>query len=231
MEAHISNAVPLYDSIYDSIYDSSPVRARGMRAVRAERGRRTVTDSEGANFASLIEQTVARKSIYDGRMIRVQEWQVRLPNGREATREIVLHPGAVAILAEPQPDVVLLVRQFRAATGEVLLEVPAGKLDSGETPEHCAARELAEETGYHSKSARKLFEFFTSPGFADERIHLFHATDLTPGSMKLDGDEFIDVQSYSRREVAGLLEQGLIRDAKTLVALLWWQTTACLERT
>lgn len=182
-------------------------------------------------FEHLLERTLSKTSVFHGQIIQVEQWQVGLPNGAEAVREIVLHPGAVAILAEPESDKVVLVEQFRAATGEVLLEIPAGKLGVGESPETCALRELVEETGYSSTSLQKLNEFYTSPGFADERIHLFHATGLLPGSTQLDEDEFVDVRTYDRREIGSLLDEGRIRDAKTLVALLWWQLTKQSERT
>ncbi|MCL6453241.1 MAG: NUDIX hydrolase [Alicyclobacillus sp.] len=170
----------------------------------------------------LVETKQGARRVYDGGIIRVEQWQVILPNGRPASRDVVLHPGAVAVLAEPTPDELLLVRQYRTAPGTVLYEIPAGKLDAGESPEACAARELAEETGYQAARLRRLYEFYTSPGFSDEKIFLFHATQLQPGRVHLDEDEFVTVEVCRKAHVRRLMEAGCIQDAKTLVALLWW---------
>jgi ADP-ribose pyrophosphatase len=134
----------------------------------------------------------------------------------------VEHPGAVAILAQVEPDSIWCVEQFRAPIGKTLLEIPAGKLEVGETPEACAHRELGEETGFMAKQLVHLFEFYTSPGFSNEKIHLFYATDLIPGTMHLDEDEFVFGRAYPRDEIKQLLEAGQIHDAKTLIAIQWW---------
>jgi ADP-ribose pyrophosphatase len=170
----------------------------------------------------LHEATVGESTIFKGKIVHLKELQVRLPNGRVAKREVVYHPGAVAVLAEPQPGYLIFVEQFRTAPDEVLLEIPAGKLDGGESVEACAHRELAEETGYRCGKMEKIYEFFTSPGFANEKITLFHATLLEPGADHPDEDEFVRVLTLSEAEIRDKLMQGKIRDAKTLVAVLWW---------
>ncbi|MCL6594041.1 MAG: NUDIX hydrolase [Alicyclobacillus sp.] len=164
----------------------------------------------------------SRNTVYQGSFLRLERWTVQLPDGRLADRDVVRHPGAVAVLAEPAPGSVLCVKQFRPATGQCLLEVPAGKLEPEEAPEQCARRELAEETGYHATSWKPLYSFYTSPGFADERITLFYATGLTPGPARPDADEYVEVVTLSREQVATAVAAGDISDAKTLVALLWW---------
>lgn len=170
-----------------------------------------------------LDETVLEEEVlYDGRIIRLEKWQVRLPNGRTALREVVRHPGAVGILAAPDANHIILVEQYRAPTGEILLEIPAGKLDAQEHPVDCAYRELREETGYVAGRMEHMFEFFTSPGFADEKINLFYATDLTPGPEQPDDDEFVRMRPWEREELESAVARGQVRDAKTLVALHWW---------
>jgi ADP-ribose pyrophosphatase len=171
---------------------------------------------------SLQERVLERTRVFSGRMIQLETWRVRLPDGREAGREVVLHPGAVAILAEPEPGVVLCVEQYRTATGETLLEIPAGKLEPGEAPAACAMRELAEETGYTAETLTPIASFFTSPGFADEQVHLFYATELTRGDAHPDADEFVRLRPVTKDEASAWVAEGRLRDAKTLVAFLWW---------
>ncbi|KPV43515.1 NUDIX hydrolase [Alicyclobacillus ferrooxydans] len=170
----------------------------------------------------LVETKLASREIYKGRVVKLEECDVRLPNNRTSIREVVRHPGAVAVLAESADGELLLVRQYRFAPAEVLLELPAGKLEEGEDSKVCAYRELQEETGYDAKDMQPVFQFYTSPGFADERIDLFYATELTAGDTHLDDDEFVDVEAYGRDELAEKLQNGSIRDAKTLIGVMWW---------
>ncbi|MFC4767238.1 NUDIX domain-containing protein [Effusibacillus consociatus] len=170
----------------------------------------------------LQEPTVSTKKIFEGKIISLQIDTVTLPNGKQATREIVRHPGAVAILAITNENRVILVRQFRKACGRSLVEIPAGKLEPGEDPAECAKRELLEETGYRAENWRHLHSMFTSPGFADELIHLYVATGLTMGEQQLDADEFLDLMKADRAEVERLLATDEIADAKTITALYWW---------
>ena len=147
---------------------------------------------------------------------------VQLPNGQEAKREVVLHPGAVTVLAITAEDKVLLVRQFRKPCERVLVEIPAGKLEPGEEPLASAKRELEEETGYQAREWQHLNSFYTSPGFADELIHLYVARDLVKTAQNLDQDEFLDVLEVSADELRKMITDQEIYDAKTLTAAYWW---------
>lgn len=168
------------------------------------------------------EDTIEESLIYDGKIIRVERLTVRLQNGNIAYREVVRHQGAVAILAEPKPGEIVLVSQFRKPIEDELLELPAGKLEPGEEPIDCAIRELIEETGYRANKIELVHSFFTSPGFADEKIQLYYATDLTLGERSPDEDEFVDVELYQKAEILNMLNHAEIQDAKTLIGLLWW---------
>lgn len=171
---------------------------------------------------SLKEPTIASETIYKGKVITLQVDTVSLPNGKQATREIVRHPGAVAVLALTAENRVVLVRQFRKPCEQVLVEIPAGKLEQGEDPETCAKRELQEETGYQAKEWRHLHSMFTSPGFANECIHLYLAKGLIRGEQQLDQDEFLHVFEADMAEAKLLLESNAAVDAKTITALYWW---------
>ncbi|GMA52454.1 ADP-ribose diphosphatase [Alicyclobacillus contaminans] len=171
---------------------------------------------------SLKERTVSTERIFSGKIVTLEKLTVMLPNGKTATREVIRHPGAVAVLAEPDPGRVVMVRQYRKALDECLLEIPAGKLEPGEQPEACAVRELREETGLEADTVEPVHTFYTSPGFADEKIWLFYTNRVAQGAQALDEDEFVDIEVLSRAEVQSLLSGGRIQDAKTLVALLWW---------
>jgi ADP-ribose pyrophosphatase len=138
-------------------------------------------------------------------------------------RDVVLHPGAVAILPVVDPNHVCLVRNRRPIVGETLLEVPAGTLEPGEAPERAAVRELAEETGYQAARWRRLTAFYPSPGVLSETTHLFVAEDLTPGPMHLERDEELEPVVVPWTQALAWVRDGTIRDAKTLVALLLWE--------
>jgi ADP-ribose pyrophosphatase len=152
--------------------------------------------------------------------IRVRTERVTLPNGHTTELDIVHHPGAAAVVPFASPDEVLLIRQFRHAAGGAILEVPAGKLDPGETPETCAARELEEETGQRAGRLEALGWIWTTPGFTDERIFLFAAFDLTPVGQRLDGDEVIEVLRVPLAEALARVWRGEINDGKSAMALL-----------
>ncbi|CAH1217711.1 MULTISPECIES: NUDIX hydrolase [Paenibacillus] len=169
----------------------------------------------------LDEKTISTEQMFEGRVISLQIDTVELPNGQRATREVVRHPGAVAVLAL-RGDKMLVVDQYRQALGRTEVEIPAGKLDPGEAPEVAAARELREETGYAAKSLRHLRSFYTSPGFADEIIHLYLAEDLEVGEMEPDEDEFLEVSEITLDEAYALMDQNRISDAKTMLAVYAW---------
>lgn len=170
----------------------------------------------------LIEKTISTETIYTGRVIDLSVQTVQLPNGEEAKREVVTHPGAVTVLAISNDENILLVRQFRKSCDQVLLEIPAGKLERGEDTLEAAKRELEEETGYQAREWQHLHSFFTSPGFADELIHLYVARDLTKTAQNLDQDEFLDLIEVSAEELKGMIADQQINDSKTLTAAYWW---------
>lgn len=144
--------------------------------------------------------------------------RVRLPNGSESTRELVLHPGAAAILPILPDGRIILVHQYRHPVGQSLWEIPAGKLESGEDPLTCAKRELLEETGYEAATWEELLSFYTSPGFTDERITLFLARDLTRVSEPRPS-EITTCRAFESSELDHLVASGVIKDAKTILAL------------
>ena len=176
-----------------------------------------MTDSPGV---------VTSNSIYTGRVISLNEDVVRFPDGSTGSLAVVRHPGASAVvpfLSDPlgRDPTVLLIRQYRYAANGYLLEVPAGRLDAGETPEACARRELLEETGCSAGTIAHLTTVFTTPGFCDERIHLFMASELRQGIAKREADEFIESVTMLLSEALERIEKGDIVDAKTIVALLY----------
>jgi len=169
----------------------------------------------------LEETALGSRRVFEGKIINLRVDEVELPNGQRATREVVEHPGAVAIAAVTEEGEIVLVRQFRKPAGEVLLEIPAGKLDPGEEPLECARRELAEETGITASSLKPLLRYYTTPGFSNEVIHLFGAAGLKKGEAAPDKDEFLEVVFLPLREALDMVREGKICDAKTIIGILW----------
>ena len=167
----------------------------------------------------LYEKPVSSNRLFEGKIINLRRDEVILPNGRTATRGVVEHPGAVAVVPITKTGQVVLVRQFRHPVGRIILEVPAGKLDRNEKPEDCALRELAEETGFVANKLRKLTSMYTTPGFSNEVIHLYLAEDLVESDQRPDEDEFIKTEQYSPEQIRQMIKSGEICDAKSLVAL------------
>ncbi|WP_100407062.1 NUDIX hydrolase [Bacillus solitudinis] len=167
----------------------------------------------------LYEKTVRTTEIFSGKVIDLKVEEVELPNGKKSTREIVKHPGAVAVIPVTKEGKIVLVRQFRKALDKTIIEIPAGKLEKGEEPLECAKRELEEETGYKSESLKFIVSFYTSPGFADELIHLYFTEDLEQGTANTDEDEFLDVLEVTIEEAESLIEDQRIHDAKTVYAV------------
>lgn len=159
------------------------------------------------------------RNIYTGKVVTLNIDRVRLPNGETVELETIRHPGAAAVVPMKDDGTVVLVRQFRHAANGFIYEIPAGKLHPGEDPLHCAARELEEEVGYRALSFELLSSIFTAPGFADEVIHVYQATGLTKGTQQLDPDEVLDVVEMPLAEAVAKIEEGTIRDAKTIVGL------------
>ncbi|NLZ53922.1 MAG: NUDIX hydrolase [Thermoanaerobacteraceae bacterium] len=165
------------------------------------------------------ETTLSSKHIFSGRLLKLRVDEVLLPNGIKSTREIVEHPGAVATVAITDNDEVLMVKQYRKPIEKELLEIPAGKLEKGESKETCVKRELMEETGYYPNELKYLTSFYTSPGFSNEIIHLFLAKKLIRKTRKADFDEYIQVQELPLWEAINKIHSGEIIDGKTITGL------------
>jgi ADP-ribose pyrophosphatase len=153
-------------------------------------------------------------------MLEMVTEEVTLPNGRTTTLDLIRHPGASAVVPFLGDDEVLLIRQYRYAAGGEIYEVPAGKLDAGEDPETCARRELEEETGYRAGRLEALATIWTTPGFTDERIHLFAARGLEPSAQQLDPDELIELVPMPFARALERVWSGEIADAKSALALV-----------
>lgn len=159
------------------------------------------------------------KLIYAGRVVSLYLETVTLPNGATVELEVIHHPGAAAVVPVQEDGSVLLIHQYRHAVGGYIYELPAGKLDPGEEPRDCAARELEEEIGLRASSLEHLVTFYTTPGFTDEVIYIYEARGLTPGRQKLDTDEVLQVVAFPLEEALAKIRDGTIRDGKTIVGL------------
>lgn len=168
------------------------------------------------------EITVKSEKIFEGKIINVRVDTVELENQKYAKREIVEHKSASAILAVTEKNEILLVKQYRKAVEDFLYEIPAGILNIAEEPVECALRELREETGYEAEKINQIYEFYTSPGFSNEKVYLFMAEGLTFTSTNFDEDECIETISASKEEVRKMIETGRIMDSKTLIGMLHW---------
>ncbi len=171
------------------------------------------------------EKTVNTEPIFEGKIISVQVDEVELPNGELAKREIVRHPGAVGLIALTDENKIVMVEQYRKPLERSLLEIPAGKLEPGEEPAVTAERELEEETGYRAGKMEYISSFYTSPGFANEIIHLYLATELEKLENPADGDEdeFIELMELSLEEALECIKGERIYDAKTVFAVQFLQ--------
>ena len=165
------------------------------------------------------EKTLSSRLVYEGRAVRLRVDTVGVSGGRETTREIVEHDDCVAIIAVDAGKV-LLVKQFRKAVEKELLEIPAGGIDSGESPEEAVNRELREETGYLPRKLVRLGGFYSAPGYSTEYLYLYLATELVPSRLFAEDTEGITVVRVSLKEVPGLINSGSICDAKSIAGLL-----------
>ncbi|MGI8549164.1 MAG: NUDIX hydrolase [Gemmatimonadaceae bacterium] len=172
------------------------------------------------------KSTIASHRIYTGKILSLDVDQVQFPDGSTGDMEIVRHPGAAAILpfltdpAGEDPQIMLL-KQYRYASDSYLYEIPAGKLESGEEPRACAERELKEETGCSTQQIEHLFDFYTSPGFSDEKLHVFLASGLTKGEPEREKDEFLTVETMRLSYALKLIQTNEIQDGKTMLAVLY----------
>ncbi len=167
------------------------------------------------------EETLAQLVIYKGKIFQLTSNTVRLPNQRITTRDIIKHPGAVALLPI-QDNTIILVRQYRYAINQITVELPAGTLRRGEDPRECARRELMEETGYSAKSLEKLFDCYLAPGYSSERVTMFLATGLSERRQHPDEDEFIQVVLVTLPEAIELIHRNQIVDSKTIAGILYY---------
>lgn len=159
------------------------------------------------------------REIHAGRVFRLIQEQVTLPNGIITSLEVIRHPGAAAVVALEQEDKVLLLRQYRHAVGAHIWEIPAGTISPGEEPMECARRELAEETGHLASEFQLLGETVPVPGYSDERIYIFLAKGLSASQQHLDQDEVLEVHSIPLEQALAMVHAGQIQDAKTIVGL------------
>nr|PZN51719.1 MAG: ADP-ribose pyrophosphatase [Chloroflexota bacterium] len=166
------------------------------------------------------EKIVRSEEIYHGRVVNLVVHEVELPDGKHSKRELVRHPGAVAVVALDDQQQVLLVRQYRIAADQILHEIPAGTLDPDEGPEACAVRELQEETGYKPGRIEHIGGLYVAPGYTTEFIHLYLATDLQESRLDMDDDEFLEVKRVPLAEALNMIERNEIIDGKSIAALL-----------
>lgn len=164
-------------------------------------------------------EVLKSQTVYQGRAFKVRRDEVRLPGARLTHLDIVDHPGAVTLIPVDDRGRILFVRQYRYAVQEELLELPAGTLEPGETPEACALREVREETGMSAEQLIKLGEFFLAPGYSSEHMHIYLLSGLKPAPLEGDVDEFISVEPLGIDQAYDFAQRGVIRDAKSISAL------------
>jgi ADP-ribose pyrophosphatase len=163
---------------------------------------------------------LSTRRLYAGKVLSLDVDEVEEPGDVRTTREVVRHAGSVAVLALQDDGRIVLVRQYRYPVDDFVWELPAGRLDPGETPEAAAQRELREEIGHRAREMTRLAFFYTTPGFCDEAMHVFRATGLEPAPAPGDEDERIEVRAFTLAELSSMIDGGEIREGKTLVALL-----------
>jgi ADP-ribose pyrophosphatase len=176
-----------------------------------------MTDRDG----HLVEVALDSKVLLEGGFLQLKRDTVRLPDGGEATREYIVHPGAVAVVPLQDDGRIVMVRQYRYPLGQVLLEFPAGKIDPGESVHDCAMRELREETGYSASHWARAGMFHNAAAYCTEKIEIWFARGLQRGSQALDDGEFVEVVEMDETQLAGMAQRGELTDAKTLIGLQW----------
>lgn len=178
----------------------------------------------------LRETTIRSEEAFSGRLVKLRVDTVRLPDGKEARREIVVHRGAVAAVPLLDHDRIVMVRQFRQAAGEILLEIPAGTLDPNEDPHACVARELGEEIGFQSNKLTLMFRSYLAPGYSSEMLHTFLAEDMVRTDVaNSDADEFIEIAEVPMAEAVEKITSGEIKDAKSICGILMAQRFLALR--
>ena len=208
----------MLESVQAFTYDGDRSSFDHFSGAPEERG--LVLGDEDPRDAALAERPLTEDVAWTGRIFNVDRLRVELPDGRVAIRDVVRHPGAVAVVALTEDGRICLVRQYRTALGRVTVEIPAGKLSPGEDPLECAGRELLEETGMSAEKIAFLTTIASSDGFCDELIHIYMATGLTFSRSDPDADEFINVDLVPLDELIDAVLDGRIEDAKTVVGAL-----------
>lgn len=210
------------DGVLDATaaYTIESGRTRHDHESGTPRTRDFVRGDDDPRDAALAEHPLTEDTVWTGKIFSVSRLNVRLPDGREAIRDVVRHCGAVAVVALTDDGHICLVRQYRTALGRVTVEIPAGKLDPGEDPLHCAHRELEEETGFTARKMAYLTSIATSAGFSDEIIHIYMATGLEFAESSPDDDEFINVDLVELPQLIDAVLDGQVEDAKTVVGAL-----------
>jgi ADP-ribose pyrophosphatase len=171
---------------------------------------------------NMLEETISSKKVYSGQILNLWIDEVRLPDGSISTREIIEHNDCVAIVPIDAEGNVLMVKQFRKPVDRELLEIPAGGIEKGETPDEATRREMQEETGYFPRVVKKMGGFFASPGYCLEYLHLYLATDLIPGKLHAEDTDSIELVKVPLQQVENLIKTGEIIDAKSIAGLLYY---------
>lgn len=166
------------------------------------------------------EETISSRDIFEGRILKLRVDTVRTADGRESTREVIEHAPCIAVIAIDENDHLLLERQYRQALRKTILEIPAGGIDPGETPEQAVVREMREETGFKPQKVERIGGFYSTPGFSDEYLHLFLATDLVPSRLHSEDTAAIEVVRLPVSEIPAIVSSGQIEDSKTVAGLL-----------
>jgi ADP-ribose pyrophosphatase len=171
--------------------------------------------------SDFFEKRIDSSQVFSGKLLQVYRDTVILPNGNQSTREHIKHPGASVVIPYLGNNIIAMVRQYRYPVNQIMLELPAGKIDPGESPEETIRRELAEETGYHAKILRPVCQIHTCVGYSDELLYLYWADQLISSPQRPDTDETIEVNTISISKAMRLVYCGKITDAKTLIGLFW----------
>ena len=171
---------------------------------------------------SFHEKTLSEKTIFQGRVFKMVRQVVLLPNKKTSVRDLILHPGAVAMIPFDAKGNVLMVRQFRKAVGKDMLEIPAGTIDPGEALITCVQRELQEEIGFKARKLSKLASYYPAPGYTTEIIHIYVAENLVPSRLDCDHDEFLEVIPMKIEKILECIRTGKIRDSKTVIGMLYY---------
>ena len=191
-----------------------------MNTAHSRRGAPPGRTSDGKGKANLARELIDSERLFTGAVFDVERDRLREENGSEVVRDVVRHPGGAGGLPLFADGRVALVRQYRHPARRDLLEIPAGRVEIGEDAETCAAREIEQEIGFRAGRLRKLAEFYSTPGFCEERLYVYLATDLTQTAQNLDHDEQVEIVYLPLPDAVRLVERGEIEDSKTIIALL-----------